>query len=351
MRFRNPVTGEKFRAGNSYFQRHISLSLLGMKLTVPEVGAIGAQDLLSAGVEARLARIEEILGDLHDWMRSEQVSALPGTYRRLYAHLISCDVERRYAAAVTRAIYAALGSAERSEADLHTAAAREIARDIATLPEGLPGIERREAGQRPYVVSLVGSSGAGKTTMMYKLAVRAVLNHALRVRIISCDTYKIGSVEGVQTIADILGIPFGIAFEPMEVSQLIDVAGTDLVILDTAGRSDRAARQELTAFLSAARADETHLVLPATMGQRALQDTAALFLGERLSCVSFTKLDEAPSLGGMISSAHWMALPLGYLSTGTGIPDDLVPASQAPLGEWVVEGLVLDPHRTEVQHV
>lgn len=322
-----------------------------MKSTAPEGPFVGEGGLLSAGIEARLSRIEEILGDLHEWMRSEQVSALPGAYRRLYAHLVSNDFDRRYAATVTRAIYQTNGSREPTEIELRATAAREIGSGLERRQEGLPSVQRRMHGERPYVVSLVGSSGAGKTTMMYKLAVRSVLSHGLRVKIVSCDTYKIGSVEGVQTIADILSIPFGIAFEPEEVTELIDTAEADIVIIDTAGRSDRSARQELTAFLAAARSDETHLVLPATMGQRALQETAALFLGERLSCVSFTKLDEAPSLGGMISSAHWMALPLGYLSTGTGIPDDLVPATEASVGEWAVEGLPASLHKTEVQHV
>lgn len=322
-----------------------------MKSTAPQEAPPIEHDLQSAAVEARLARIEEILGDLHDWMRSEQVSSLPGTYRRLYSHLVSNDFERRYAATITRAIYQANGGREPSDIELNTIAAREIASALQPYAEALPRIARRADDERPHVISLVGASGAGKTTMMYKLAVRAVLTHGLRVKIVSCDTYKIGSVEGVQTIAEILSIPFGIAFDPEEITDLIETSKADLVIIDTAGRSDRPARVELTAFLRAADSNETHLVLPATMGQRALQETAALFLGERLSCVSFTKLDEAPSLGGMISSAHWMSLPIGYLSTGTGIPDDLVPASDAPLGEWAIEGLTLTQHKPEVQHV
>jgi flagellar biosynthesis protein FlhF len=212
-------------------------------------------------------------------------------------------------------------------------------------------IASRPAGSGPYTLALVGASGAGKTTMMYKLAVRAVLNYGLRVKIISSDTYKIGSVEGIQTIADILSVPFGIAFEPQEVSALIADAEADFIILDTAGRSDRSSREELYEFIAAAKPDEIHLVLPATMSQRALQETAALFLGERLTYISFTKLDEAPSLGGMISSARWMGLPLGYISTGTAIPDDLLPSSEAPIGEWAVEGIQMIDHDPEAQHV
>jgi flagellar biosynthesis protein FlhF len=308
-------------------------------------------DLLSAALEARLEHIEELIGDLHEWMRSEQVASLPAPYRRLFSHLVANDFERRYAASVVRSIHQTVMSREMAPGDLFAAAAREIDDDLQRRTEALPGITRRRAGERPYVIALVGASGAGKTTLMYKLAVRGVLNFGLRVKIISSDTYKIGSVEGVQTIADILSVPFAIAFEAAEIRAQIDQADADLVVLDTAGRSDRAAREELSGFLEAAGPDETHLVLPATMSQRALQETAALFLGERLGCVSFTKLDEAPSLGGMISSARWIGLPVGYVSTGTAIPDDLLASTEAPLGQWGVNGVPEPDHDSEASHV
>jgi len=322
-----------------------------MKGFVSESEDLGEHGLMSAALEARLGHIEELIGDLHDWMRSEQVASLPGPYRRLFSHLIANDFERRYAASITRSVYQSNNGRDVSDDDLRRSAAREIDGALERMREAMPAVTRRAAGERPYVLALVGSSGAGKTTLMYKLAVRSVLNHGLRVKIISSDTYKIGSVEGVQTIADILSVPFGIAFEPEEISKLIAESDTDLVVLDTAGRSDRAAREELSGFLAAARPDETHLVLSATMSQRALQETAALFLGERLSCVTFTKLDEAPSLGAMISSARWMGLPLGYISTGTAIPDDLMSSVDTAIGEWAVEGVPLPDHDTETHHV
>jgi flagellar biosynthesis protein FlhF len=315
------------------------------------MGKSGDNELLTAAVEARLATIEDLVSDLHEWMRSEQVASLPGAYRRLYSHLIASDFERRYATQITRAIHQSFGSREPSEEELRTAAAREIDTEIERMHEALPAIASRPVGSPPYIMALVGASGAGKTTMMYKLAVRGVLNYGLRVKIISSDTYKIGSVEGVQTIADILSVPFGIAFEPEEVTKLIEDSDVDLIVLDTAGRSDRAAREELYEFISAAHPDEIHLVLPATMSQRALQETAALFLGERINYVTFTKVDEAPSLGGMISSVRWMGLPLGYISTGTAIPDDLIPSIDAPIGDWAVEGIQMMDHDQEVQHV
>lgn len=306
----------------------------------------------AAGIEARLARIEERLGDLHEWMRSEQVASLPGPYRRLFSHLVSRDVDRRYGARIVQAVHQSLGARDVSDNELLSSAIAEINSGITTLTEGLADIPRKKKKKhRPYVLALVGSSGAGKTTTMYKLAVRALLEYGLRVKIISSDTYKIGSVEGVRTIADILNVPVGVAFEASEVERQIEEADVDLVILDTAGRSDRPARRELSGFLRAAKPDRTHLVLSTTMSSRAIQETAALFLGERIDTVVFTKLDEAPSLGAMVSSIEWIGAPVGYLSTGTVIPDDLVPAAEVNIGAWTVEGIPSRDHDPEATHV
>ena len=307
--------------------------------------------LAVTALESRLARLEELIGDLHEWMRSEQVASLPSSYRRLFAHLLSSDFDRRFASQIVSSIFQAKGGRELDDEELKRAAIEEINAGIRTMEEALPKIRTREPGERPYIIALVGSSGAGKTTTMYKLAVRAVLMHGLRVKIISCDTYKIGSVEGVQTIGDILKVPVGVAFEAEEIPGLIDESNVDLVIVDTAGRSDRPSREELGEFIAAARPNEIHLVLSTTMSARAIQETAALFLGEKIDYITFTKLDEAPSLGAMVSSVSWVGLPIGYISTGTVIPDDILPSREVNIGEWAVDGLPLSDHKPEASHV
>lgn len=339
-RFNNILTDNRFPTTD-----------ISMKAFVRDSGELPESSLQSAAIEARLAHMEELLGELHEWMRAEQVSSLPAQYRKLYSSLITSDFDRRTASALVRALFQSVGKNEPSDEELNLAASHEIDTAIEKMKESLPGIRPRASGEKPFVVALVGPSGAGKTTMMYKLAVRAVLNFGLRVKIISCDTYKIGSVEGVQTIADILSVPFGIAFEPRDITDQMLGSDVDLVILDTAGRSDRPAREELSEFITAAAPDEIHLVLSATMSQRAIQETAALFLGERINYVTFTKLDEAPSLGGVISSLRWLGLPLGFVSSGTMIPDDLLPSREVPLGEWAIEGMALQTPDPEAAHV
>ncbi|MBL0331431.1 MAG: hypothetical protein IPP65_01060 [Chlorobi bacterium] len=295
------------------------------------------EGFIYASLEARLSHIEELVIDLHEWIGSEHVSSLGGSYRRLYSQLVANDFEQRYAAQIVRMLYDNRTSNDVSDQDLRALAINHINTEVTANKETMAYLSKNSS--KPYILALVGPSGAGKTTMMYKLAVRAVLNFGLKVKVISSDTYKIGSVEGIQTIADILNIPFGIAFEPEEIPGLINESEADLILLDTAGRSDSEAREELYEFISAAKPNEIHLVLSATMSRRAIQETAALFLGEKINCLSFTKIDEAPSIGGVISSVRWMGLPIGYISNGTAIPDDLLPASDISLGSYSLDGV------------
>jgi flagellar biosynthesis protein FlhF len=314
-------------------------------------GTTDGSNLYSETLEARLAHLEELVGDIHGWMHSELVALLPPPYRRLFAQLIANDFDARFATQLTRSLYSSIGTRDVNDEELRARAAKEVGASVACMDDSVRYKARANSSNRPFVLALVGPSGAGKTTLMFKLAVRAVLNGGLKVKIVSSDTYKIGSVEAIRTIADILDVPFGVAYSPDEVVGAIDNADADLVILDTAGRADRAAREELEGFIAAARPDETHLVLSATTGARALQETAALFLGERINYATFTKLDEAPSLGALISAVHWMSLPIGYVSTGTAIPDDLLASAEVPIGEWAVDGIPQLDHSIESQHV
>jgi len=47
----------------------------------------------------------------------------------------------------------------------------------------------------------------------------------------------------------------------------------------------------------------------------------------------FTKLDEAASLGPLLAIGRDAGRPIGWVTTGQGVPDDLGPARDAGLPE------------------
>jgi flagellar biosynthesis protein FlhF len=73
------------------------------------------------------------------------------------------------------------------------------------------------------------------------------------------------------------------------------------------------------------------LTLPAT-SQAATLRQAALRYGRlgATACI-VTRLDEATSLGGVLSAVIATGLPLSYITEGTRLPDDLRPARAAEM--------------------
>ena len=67
----------------------------------------------------------------------------------------------------------------------------------------------------------------------------------------------------------------------------------------------------------------SYLVLSATAQINVLQETVRHFKKVQLSGCIFTKLDESLSLGEIISIAIQNRLPIGYLTNGQRVPEDI----------------------------
>jgi flagellar biosynthesis protein FlhF len=107
----------------------------------------------------------------------------------------------------------------------------------------------------------------------------------------------------------------------------------DLVLMDTAGRSprDEVRIQELKSMLAEAEADEVHLVLSSTASAKSLIATEERFASVGTTALLLTKLDEAHSLGHLVSLVRECRLPLSYLTDGQNVPDDIQVAERRDL--------------------
>ena len=192
---------------------------------------------------------------------------------------------------------------------------------------------------RRKVVALVGATGVGKTTTIAKLAANLRLRDGIRMGLVTVDTYRIAAVEQLRTYAEIIDLPMRVVTSPPEMRRTMDeLAGLDLVLIDTAGRSPRDELQinELRRLLVEARVDEVHLVLSLTAGLKSLLSTAEKFAVAGTTAMILTKLDEAASLGTALSLCREVQLPISYLTTGQGVPDDIEPARATRLSRLIL---------------
>ena len=186
------------------------------------------------------------------------------------------------------------------------------------------------------VVSLVGPTGVGKTTTIAKLAARFAQTHgADSVALISTDTYRIAGFEQLTTYARIIGCQAKLAKDHLELDDLIQhFSGKKLVLIDTAGMGQRDMRlsQYLSALISNARVRiRNYLVLSANTQQRVMQENVERFKKIPLAGCIFTKLDESLSVGEIISTSIQNGLPIGYLTDGQRVPEDIKVANAEKL--------------------
>ena len=181
------------------------------------------------------------------------------------------------------------------------------------------------------IVSLIGPTGVGKTTTIAKLAARFALKHGRRgITLITTDNYRIGAHEQLRTYGRILGVPVHVASDNDELKNLLKESQEKpgehkLTLIDTAGVCQKDARlsEQLTTLNIRGMDIENYLVLSAT-GQMNLQDDVIrAFSQVKLQGCMLTKIDEAASLGEIISVLIQHELPLHFVCDGQKVPDDL----------------------------
>jgi flagellar biosynthesis GTPase FlhF len=187
------------------------------------------------------------------------------------------------------------------------------------------------------ITTFVGPTGVGKTTTLAKLAARAHRDRGESVAIISLDTYRVAAVEQLRAFADMLEVPFDVAFTPLDLRRALQRHHeADRVFIDTTGRSpyDLDSVSLMAGTVQVARG-KTVLCMPAGLRRR---DAEAVVNGyRRLSPagVILTKWDETEVPGEALSLLVELGLPIAYVTVGQEVPKDIVSADTTALAASV----------------
>jgi flagellar biosynthesis protein FlhF len=182
---------------------------------------------------------------------------------------------------------------------------------------------------RGGALMLVGPPGGGKTTTLSKLAARYVLEQdAANLLLISADDERIGSHEQLRSLGRLLGVRVETVLGLNALAARIEALPGRMILIDTPGALSRdlGAATQYRALRERCKALQTMLVLPAS-AQGGVVDDAVDNFGIGVSiCCALTRIDEAVSLGGVLSALARSLLPVAYCCDGPRIPDDLKPA-------------------------
>jgi len=184
------------------------------------------------------------------------------------------------------------------------------------------------------VIALVGPTGVGKTTTIAKLAACAVMHHGPnKVALVSTDHYRIGAAAQLEHYGRLLGVRVYPAYDAVGLAQTLHLLRDHhTVLVDTAGvaGNDPRLQQQMDVLREATAHGATTLraclVLAANAQAPALDDSVRAYLPLKPSVCIATKLDEAPSLGGLLSVLIRHRIPLDCTTDGQRVPEDISPA-------------------------
>ena len=181
----------------------------------------------------------------------------------------------------------------------------------------------------PQLLACVGPTGVGKTTTLAKLAAKARLDLGRRVGVISLDTYRVGAVEQWQRYASLMGIPLHVAHDTQGFQRAMREIRSDLVLVDTAGRSGQSVNTLLADALRGVTTHRVHvgLVVPAWLRASDAERVVKTYADPQPTDVIVTKLDETCQIGGALHAAVPNELPIAYLCNGPRVPEDVQDAS------------------------
>ncbi|MEE8331837.1 MAG: signal recognition particle-docking protein FtsY [Acidimicrobiia bacterium] len=206
-------------------------------------------------------------------------------------------------------------------------------------------------GTDPVAMVVVGVNGSGKTTTIAKLAQRYQELGASAI-LGAADTFRAGAAEQLRVWAGSVGVdvidgevgadPASVAHDALDAAK---ARGTDVVIIDTAGRlhSDTNLMEELTKVVrivdrEAGGVDEVLLVLDGTGGQNSIAQAKMFSEAVGVTGIIVTKLDGTAKGGMAVAVESQLGIPIKLIGVGESA-DDLIPF----IPEQFVDALLEDP--------
>jgi len=189
--------------------------------------------------------------------------------------------------------------------------------------------------EKPQVWMIVGVNGTGKTTTVGKLSAR-LSNEGRKVLVCAADTFRPAAIEqlavwtersGVELVKSKIGSDPSAALHDALSAAL--ARGSDLVIIDTAGRLHTKSNlmQELekmrrvAARKVAGSPHEVLLVVDATTGQNGLSQAREFMKFTGITGLIVTKLDGTAKGGILFSICQELGIPVRFIGIGESLED------------------------------
>jgi len=293
-----------------------------------------APGLAPESLKREIADIKRLISETQDLVaRRGNGFDGPQELAEEYAVLAATRVSEKLAQRMAAQIKAKLPPEALRDRARVRASIRGLVKEMVRCTEGIalkPG--------RCVKVAFVGPTGVGKTTTIAKL-ISIYAHRGKEVGVITNDTYRIAAAEQIRRVAQLVGVPIRVCPRPQDIeAALQEFANRDLVLIDTAGRSQKNAQRmdELKEVLAAVKPDETHLVVSMTTQPETIVDVAERFASCGYDRLVVTKLDEALKVGVVLDVLSRVQAELSFITTGQEIPRDIEVADSGRLAALIL---------------
>jgi fused signal recognition particle receptor len=258
--------------------------------------------------------------------------------------LIRSDLGVATATRIAQAVGKGRYDRQVSPDDVKTILATEVERVLSPLAVPIA----IDAGQKPFVILVVGVNGSGKTTTIGKLAAKFT-GEGKRVTLAAGDTFRAAAIAQLRIWGERFGCTVIAREQGSDAASLAYEAiveardgGADILLMDTAGRLQN--RTELMAELEkiirvmkkvdASAPHAVLLVLDATVGQNAMNQVDIFGKVAGVTGLVMTKLDGTARGGILVAIADKFKLPIHFIGVGE-TAEDLEPFSARDFAEAI----------------
>ena len=189
--------------------------------------------------------------------------------------------------------------------------------------------EIKKKEKKPYVITIIGVNGSGKTTSIAKLT-HLLQKNGLSVVLAASDTFRAAAIQQLEEHANNLKVkiikhdynsdPAAVAFDAIKYGEAKNI---DVVIIDTAGRlhSNTNLMEELKKVVRVCKPDIKIFVGESITGNDCVEQAKEFDKAVGIDAIILAKADVDEKGGAAISVSYVTQKPILYLGTGQTYDD------------------------------